>query len=348
MELETKQKSVPRSTGQANVTVDATKTHIVRELKHDSPIVSCRFDPTGNLAFFGGQDNRVWRWQWTRDAKTELVGHDSWVRAIAFRSDGQVLITGGYDGRLIWWPATAETPQPTRIVDTHGGWIRAIAVSPDGSLIASVGNDHLVKLWSMKDGSLVRKMTGHECHIYNVVFHPDGQSLVTGDLKANLIHWEVATGAEVRRLKAESLYKYDGGFRADIGGFRGLTFSPDGQRLAGSGITNVTNAFAGVGNPAIVVFDWPSGEQQIQHESKGKLRGVAWGVAIHPQGFTIGISGGGGGGYLLFWNPDQINEFHQLKLPNTARDLDLSPDNLHLLTAHFDGHVRVSRMTEKA
>jgi WD40 repeat protein len=330
-----------------SVTVDPTKTHVVKELKHDSPIISCRFDATGKYVFFGSQDYKVWRWEWAGDTKVEF-NHNAWVRGIACHSKGETVLTAGYDGRLVWWQANAEKPEPARSVEAHAGWVRDVEISPDGKLVATSGNDHKVKLWSFEDGSLVHELSGHEAHVYNLAFHPDGKSLVSGDLKANLIHWDLEKGEQVRTFKADSLCKYDNTFKADIGGFRGLAFNNDGTRLAGSGITNVTNAFAGVGNPAIVVFDWKSAELKIQHESKGKLRGVAWGVAFHPVGFTIGISGGSGGGFLLFWKPDQKEEFHRLKLKNTARDLDLASDGLHVATGHYDRHVRVSRLAEKA
>ena len=74
------------------------------------------------------------------------------------------------------------------------------------------------------------------------------------------------------------------------------------------------------------------------------MNGVAWGVTFHPDGTRIAASGGSGGGFLLFWKPDGATEMHQVKLANTARDLDLSPDKMHLATAHHNGHVYVSRM----
>jgi len=340
---------VQSETGVAKAaSVDVTKTHVVRELKHDSPLISCRFDPSGRFVFFGAQDNRVWRWEWSGEEKTALAAHDSWVRAIGFHPDCQTVLTGGYDGRLIWWPVSDEKPEPLRQVDAHAGWLRSLVVSPDGQLVATAGDDLLVKLWSLADGSLVRELAGHNRYIYNVAFHPDGKNLVSGDLMGRLIHWEVATGKQVREFKAESISKYDKTFKADIGGFRGLTFSPDGKWLAGSGITNVTNAFAGIGNPVIVVFDWESGAQKIQHQAKGKLDGVAWSVAFHPQDFTIGICGGRGGGVLMFFKPGQQEAFHQFKLPDTARDLDLCTDGVHLATPHYDRHLRISKMAEKA
>ena len=327
-------------------TIDVTKTHVSSELKHDTPIISCRFDPTGKYVFFGAQDYKVWRWEWSGEAKVEL-NHNAWVRGIAFHPDGETVLTAGYDGRLVWWPVAADKPEPIREVNAHDGWARSVALSPDGSLVATAGNDHQVKLWNFADGSLVKELAGHECHVYNVLFHPDGKSLVSGDLKANLIHWNIETGEQTRKMTAEALCKYDKTFRADIGGFRGLAFDSSGKRLAGSGITNVTNAFAGVGNPMVVVYDWDSGELKLQHESKAKLKGVGWGVVFHPDNIVIGVSGGGGGGFLLFWKPDGKEEFHQVKLKNTARDLDMTSDGLHVVTGHYDRYVRVSMLAEK-
>lgn len=328
--------------------IDVTKTHVVRELKHDSPLISCRFDPSGGFVFFGAQDHRVWRWEWSGEEKVELAAHDSWVRAIGFHPDGQTLLTGGYDGRLIWWPVSGSRLEPLRQIVAHQGWLRALAVSPDGHLVATAGDDRLVKLWAVSDGSLVRALAGHDRYVYNVAFHPDGKDLVSGDLMGNLFHWDVETGKQVRQLEAASLTKYDTTFKADIGGFRGLAFSPDGKWLAGSGITNVTNAFAGIGNPAIVVFDWETGAQKIEHRAEGKLQGVAWAVAFHPRDFAIAICGGRGGGVLLFFNLEEQEAFHQFKLPDTARDVDLCADGLHVATAHYDRYLRISKMTGKA
>jgi len=247
--------------------LDPSKTHVVKEHKHNSPLISCRFDPSGRYVFFGAQDSKVWRWEWSGDKKVELSGHDSWVRAIGFTPDGATCLTGGYDGRLVWWPVGDDLPTPARSIDAHEGWIRAVAVSPDGKVVASAGNDNLVKLWNAEDGAFVRALSGHERYVYNVAFHPDGKDLVSGDLMGNLVHWEVATGKIVRKFKAEALHKYDPTFKADIGGLRGLTFHPAGKRLAGSGITNVTNAFAGIGNPVIAEFDWETAKETIQHVS---------------------------------------------------------------------------------
>lgn len=328
--------------------IDPTKTHLLKEYKHNSPLLGCRFDPSGQYVFAGAQDNSIVRWHLDSGQKTLLAGHKSWVRALAFpRGSQKLLFTGDYAGRILAWLDGAEEPMPAYILPAHRGWVRALAVSPDGKMLASCGNDNLVKLWSIPDGKLVRELTGHACHVYNVVFHPDGKQLISADLKGNIKVWNLAGtqqgGPDVRELDAKILHKYDPGFLADIGGIRSMAVSPDGSLLACAGITNVSNAFAGVGNPLILLFDFKSGKVKQQLRPKTPFQGTAWGTLIHPAGFIAGV-GGGNGGILWFWKAENAQDFFSLPLPNNARDLDLHPDGRRLAVAFFDGAVRTYSM----
>ena len=348
--------------------IDATKTHLALEHKHDRPLVACRYDPAGRYVFFGAEDNLVHRFDLKTKAVSPLAAHDSWVRALGSSPSGDVLYSGGYDGRLVWWPAADDKPKPIRVVEAHQGWLRALAVSPDASRVATCGNDNLVKLWDSSDGQLVTQFAGHTSHAYNVAFHPSGESLVSCDLKGVLKEWDLSSGALKRDLApAAALYKYDTSFRADIGGARGIAFRTDGKQLAASGITNVTNAFAGIGNALIVLIDMDSGKVTLQLETKEKVNGTAWGVAWHPGmavdlgasrvaggeqsstpvSFWIGLAGGGGGGWLYFWKGDVATEFFKLKLASDGRDLALSPDKTQVAVAHADKTLRLYALHEK-
>ncbi|HEY0981097.1 MULTISPECIES: WD40 repeat domain-containing protein [unclassified Schlesneria] len=329
------------------MSADPMQTHIAKTLAHTSPLISCRIDPTGRFVFAGAEDSKVVRWELATGNKVEFIGHESWVRSLAFSANGETLITGGHDGKLIWWSAAADAPVPLRTVQGHDGWIRDFAVSPDGQFLASCGNDLKVKLWSLADGGLVRELLGHERHVYGVAFHPDGKQLVSGDLTAKFVHWEVETGKQVRTFEIASLSKYDPGFMAYYGGPFCLEFHADGKRLFAGGITNVSNAFAGVGNPIIVQIDWEQGKDAVTHLSKGGVQGTAWGLTCKPEGFLIGATGGQGGGHLFFWKYDQKDEFHTLNLGNVARDLSLHPDGLQIATAHYDKNLRISLMAPK-
>lgn len=332
---------------EATPKAEPEKVHLEAELKYTSPMLSCRFDPGGQFVFGTAYDNTIQRFELSSGKATPLVGHDSWVRALAFHPAGSHLYSGGYDGNLIVWEVSSEAPKPLRTTLVHDGWVRAVAVRPDGEQLATCGNDNLVKLWNAADGMLVDVLSGHTKHVYNVAYHPDGKRLVSGDLKGEVREWDLATGEQLRTLDASALWKYDGGFRADVGGVRGIDFDAAGKLLACGGITEVSNAFAGIGNPMVVTFDYETGKK-TDHLSSKKLQGAVWNVRLHPDGFLIGGVGGNSGGLLLFWKLGEANEFFEFKMPNTCRDLDLHADRLRLVTSHDDNMLRIWRMTPKA
>jgi WD40 repeat protein len=327
--------------------VEPAQTRLVQELKHTSPLVGCRIDPTGRFVFASAQDSTIQRWELATGKKTVLAGHKSWVRGLAFHPTEKLLVSADYAGRVLVWPTDRESPQPMRAIEAHHGWVRAVAVSPDGRYFATCGNDHLVKLWSAANGKSIRALAGHDSHVYNVAFHRDGKHLVSADLKGVIKQWDFDRGAHVRDLDAHALHKYDPSFRADIGGIRGMAFNSDGTLLACTGITEVTNAFAGVGKPLTVLFDWQTGKQKQLLVPKEHFQGTGWGVAFLREGFIAGV-GGGNGGALWFWRPEQPQAFFTLKLPNNARDLSLHPDGERFAIAFFDGAVRVYSMMPKA
>ena len=332
------------------MSIQPDKTKLESEHKHDRPLTNCVWDPLSRYVFFGAEDNAVHRLDVSNQTLTHFAAHDSWVRAIAVTTDGKWLITGGYDGRLALWPTDAAEPKPQAIVEAHQGWIRAIAINPSGQQIATCGNDRLIKLWNIKDLSLVREFSGHSSHVYNVGFTKDGSRLLSCDLHGMVKVWTLsptepaaenppaATSVDV--VKAESLAKYDTTFRADIGGARGLTFSEDGNTLALAGITNVTNAFAGVGEVAVVLVDWQQNKVKVQLECKDKQRGTVWGVAYHRDGYWIGACGGSGG-FLLFWKGEAAQEVFKMKLKTDARGMSLSADGTKVAVAHSDSHLRL-------
>lgn len=321
---------------------DPTKIRQVKEFKHTRPLFAARIDPTGRFAFTGAQDNFVTRWDLAGDQKLEFAGHQSWVRSLAFQPASGLLVSGDYAGRLnAWQPLAEAAPAPVYSVPAHQGWLRAVAVSPDGATLATCGNDRMVRLFNAADGKLLAELAGHESHVYNVAFHPAGGHLATCDLKGVVKHWDLVTRAQVRQLDASVLWKYDAGFRADIGGARGMAFSPDGAWLACSGMTEVTNAFAGIGNAVVALFDWQTGERKQVLRPKENFQGVAWSVAFHPAGFIMAVGGGQGGGAIWFWKPDQPTPFFEFKLPAVARDLAPHPDGLRLAVAGYDSVLRL-------
>lgn len=118
--------------------------------------------------------------------------------------------------------AGGESPQ---LVVQSGfvGEVSTMAFSPDGRWLASGGVDHLICLWDVATGHLVRKLEGHTGAVLTLAFSPDGALLASGSDDESTILWDVATGKMRRR------------FLAPPGAVYQVAFSPDGRSLASGG-----------------------------------------------------------------------------------------------------------------
>lgn len=330
-------------TGTAVVKPEETK--LLREYKHDRPLTACHWDPQSRFVFFGAEDHLVHRFDLSSEKVVSLSAHDSWIRAFGSSVDGETLYSGGYDGRLICWPASVEKPEPMRTIEAHQGWVRAIAVSPDGKFLATCGNDRLVKVWDPATGTLVRAFSGHSSHVYNLIYSQNSGLLFSCDLMGVVNAWSLDSETPRTLLTVEALHGYDTTFRADIGGARSIALRSDGGQLALGGITNVSNAFAGVGEIAVALLNPAEGKLDVVMQSKDKTTGTTWGLAWHPDGFWIGLAGGSGGGWLYFWKGDAAHEFFRLQLKNDGRGMSLSADGTQVAVAHADMYLRTYSMS---
>jgi WD40 repeat protein len=326
------------------VRIDPAQTHEIAFGNAGSPLIGARFSPCGKFLFVSAQNNTVIRFDLTLKTKTVLSGHKSWVRALAF--SGELLFSADWAGRLIAWPYAAAKPEARFNIAAHRGWVRALAVSPDGKQLASCGNDKLVKLWSLPDAKPVATFTGHESHVYNVAFHPSGKSIVSADLKGHGKEWSLPDGKEKRSLDATVLHKYDNNFGADHGGIRSMAFDASGKLLACAGITDVSNAFAGIGQPLIVLFDWESGKRKQLLRPAAKFQGTMWGTAFLPSGHILGVAGGNGGQFYA-WTADKPMSAFTFKLRSNARDLALHPDNRLVAVPLDNGNLQLLDMGPK-
>ena len=118
------------------------------------------------------------------------------------------------------------------------------------------------------------------------------------------------------------------------------------QKLACAGITNVSNAFAGVGNPAVVLFDWKEGKSKLL-KAKEAFQGTAWGVAFHPAGFIV-AGGGGNGGRIWFWKGEDVASVSAITVPVSVRDLALGRDGSRFAAAGANGSAYVYKFAAVA
>ena len=259
------------------------------------------------------------------------------------------MFTACWGGDINVWDTTQAASTPLQVIHAHQGSARSVRVSPDGKHLATCGNDLMAKVWNLADGKLVHEFSGHERHVYGVGFHPQGKQLVSQDLMGGIKVWDLNSGKLQRDIDASVMTGYDKKFAADMGGARDMHFKPDGSQWASAGITKVTNSFAGIQDPIIVLFDWKTGKELKRLKAASdNVKGIAWGVRYHPENFIIGaIADRSGKGELWFHKPDEEKAFHTMKLTSAARGLDLLADGQRVAIAHADGHLRIYRMTAK-
>ena len=78
-------------------------------------------------------------------------------------------------------------PQPTKFYPNDA---RAAAFSPDSRVAAlALGAD--IVLVECPSGKVIRHLKGHEDHILNLAFSPDGRLLVSGSYDRTALVWGV-------------------------------------------------------------------------------------------------------------------------------------------------------------
>jgi WD40 repeat protein len=306
-----------------------------------------RYTPNGEFLFGAGRDGKIHRWDFrtpagqpapdttngTADGKPAapafpelpaLAGHDGWVTHIAFSAQRPAFFSADSWGRLIGWTLAVDPPQPAwNLASAHDGWIRQVALSPDGERLATCGKDRALRIWSTSDGTLIQEFPNQPEDMYSVAFHPDGKSLVTGDLKGLVKQWELVAATVAREFDARAMYLLH--YIQDVGGVRGLTFDAGGKILAVAGAQPTSGGFVQA-IPLLKFFDWTDGHEiqslKLGENTLGYVQDLAW----HPDGYWLGVCSGqpGQGSYFLHRTGEE-KPFFTHSLPN-CHSVALAPN----------------------
>lgn len=166
---------------------------------HTADINAIRWDAAALRLASCSDDHLVKLWDVEQDsAVATLRGHRKPVYTLDWSPTGPKSANPGLDVRLasasyddearVW---SAATGQCLFTLTGHANYIYAIAYSPDAQFIATGSIDKTVKIWSAKDGSLVRHYVA-EAGVYDLSWSPDSQLLAictrNNDLK--ILHFK--------------------------------------------------------------------------------------------------------------------------------------------------------------
>lgn len=179
----------------------------------------------------------------TGAVRSTLPGSGGLMQPVVFTPDGKRLVSESIDiasaeaARTLIGQATIKVwDSQTGVVErTLTGpaswrqpWGNSLAISPDSRLLAGDGGAKTIKVWDLQTGATeaVLKDQQAPADMTSVAFAPDGQTLVAACADNMLRFWDMHSGALARKLGG-SFY------------LTGVTFSPDGRFVIGTGYPEV-------------------------------------------------------------------------------------------------------------
>jgi WD40 repeat protein len=337
--------------------VDAVKSKAAEKPKEPMPrwnlpasgtLYALAIDKATGRAYVGGSTGTIYECDLNAATPTlrPRMHDDAYVAALTVLRSGPqsgTLVAARYDGSLVWYDL--HSGKRLKIIAAHDGWIRDLCPIGDGRRLATVGHDMRVKVWDAADGRIVRTFFGHSPEtpqgyvsaIYAVASSADGRYIASADRIGAVHVWDVAAGKEAAKFIAPEFYTHDGEKRdRSIGGIRRLRFSPDGKRLALSGIGQISNTDGFVGPCRLEVWDWRAAKREamLQDSHQAVLNDVLW----SSDGRKLTAAGGGdGGGVLVVWDVAGKQPEQKLKFKGHAQRLARIDDGGLLLAAGFEG-----------
>jgi WD40 repeat protein len=171
--------------------LDTTRWTISSTLQSNS-VLNVDFSPDN--AFLAASPDRYSVNVWDINRRTLafklLTAFTDAVNCLAYSPDGTVLATGSYDGSIRLWDLM--TGQLLRVIQSDAA-IVSLDFSPDGQLLATGSGfqDNFVRLWSASTGELLNELEGESGGVSNILFSPDGQTLVSASYDGDVMLWGI-------------------------------------------------------------------------------------------------------------------------------------------------------------
>ena len=241
---------------------------------------------------------------------------------LVFKSDG--LMSAGVDlsGRITVGRPAEPGAEKTINQPAPNAHVQRDALSPDGQILAVVDDEkEPIKLWDLRQGKLVHKLSGHANILTNLVFSPDGRQLATTALGDRTIKlWDTHAGQLLRSLEAHT------------SSVTAVAFTPDGNSLISGSSDYLVDR-----DHSVKLWDVKTG--QAVRTFEGHLTGVTQ-LAVAPDGNTFASTGRNG--EIKVWELKNGSLSYSLA-PNAVdvSALAFHPGGKFLAVAGADGMIKI-------
>jgi WD40 repeat protein len=263
-----------------------------------------------------------------------LKGHAGAVRSVTFSPDGKRVASGATDGTVrLWDLATGKEVRQWNVSKdrpaapaAHAGQIWSVAFSPDGKRVVAGGGDHVVRLWDVATGKLLRRFEGHTWGVSHVAFSPDGNHILSaGSYDRTVRLWDAEGGKSLQCLEG-----FDAGVMTAV-------FSPDGKQA----LTSTGGSGENMGG-TVQLWDLATGKE-VRRFAGHQM----WthSVAFSPDGKRV-VSASSDK-TMRVWDAQTGKELRQFTGHTGAiQRVVISPDGRRALTGSYDHTMRLWALPE--
>jgi len=308
----------------------------------------------------------LWREVHRRPGRVELTTEGGPCFFVFYSPDNKFLLAGTEKGIVHVWDA--NTLAPVYRWQAHGKCINGMRFSPDGQTLATTSCDRTVRFWRTSDWQPTGPTLHHTQPQFRCVFSTDGKLLITATTVRNLPPktksaisvWDVKTGEQLHDYALSLGTIYDLEWALDqtrlvaidaqsvvhqwrlVGDELVPIVNDLGQRgrvdLAGLALTSDTaKAFYTSRRGGVEIADLATGSRQSWYRSD--LLPTRLAVSLDGQKCAVATQ-------TMAWIRHPSDGVIVEPLPGllNVHQLCFSPDDLQLVSASHDGHVRVTTL----
>ncbi len=223
-------------------------SYMTQLIGHQRTINSISFSPDNQLIATASDDHTVRLWDQNGKAIKTLKGHQGAVNSVSFSPDSQWIVTAGNDRKVILWNRRGQKLKQLPLQEQA----ESAMFSRDGQTIAAISSSHKLTLWN-RAGVVVNPQMSQDLNrllgqnITLAKVNPLGNILAVVGSEGNTVKLlDIAQRTTIASLKHDKSVK-------------DLSFSPDGQLIATTGMDKTVKLWDLQGNER-ARFQWKSND----------------------------------------------------------------------------------------